>query len=307
MYYTRLELRFLPRGWAGGRLIEGVVEGAVRGVAVEIDSRQVEYTLVQRRRGGRSPELEARRAGTARTALPDGLARLSRQTQVRAGASTAGWVSEVWCDRQSRSITHVLITPRRLFNPPPRVVEVAHIAAIADNALTLKMSAADVALLPIYRSDAAIAADLGASLEAGVRDPRTRRSIKIRVEDAHVNLGGVVDTPEVKQYAEVLASRVVGVRGVTSDIIIGESLATLVEAALAPLLEKLSDHGAQVRVFTEHGIVFLEGAVPDAGARGALERAAVGVAGVLVVVNNLLAPGDPPSWARDTGPLTRNK
>lgn len=308
MHYTRLEMRFLPRGWSGGQLVEGAVAGSVRGVAVEIDSRQIEYTLIQPRRGGRSAELEIHRAGTARTALPDGLVRLSRDTKVRAGTSSVGWVSAIWCDRQSRSLTHVLVTPRRrLLKPAPRVVEVAHIAGMADNTVTLKLAAADVPLLPIYRTDAAIAADLRVLLEGIVPDPRTRRSIKVRVEDAHVYLAGVVDAAEVKQRAEAAAARVSGVRGVTSDIIIDESLAALVVAALAPALSLLPDAGAAVRVFTEHGIVYLEGTVPDAASRAALERTAVGAPGVRVVVNNLLVPGETPSRARDTGPLTRNR
>lgn len=308
MHYTRLDLRFLPRGWSGGQLVEGIVAGAVRGIVVEVDSRQIEYTLIQPRHVPRGSDMETHLAGTSRTVLPDGLVRLSRQTLVHAGSSTVGWVSEVWCDRQSRTMTHVLVTSRRrLLSRTTRVVDVAHISSMNGTELTLKLSAAEAGRLPIYRTDAAILSSVAESFEAALPDPRTRRSVKVRVEDGHVFLGGLVDTPEVKRLAETVASNAPGIRGITSDIVIAESLAVDVEAGIERALASLKSTGARVRTFTEHGIVYLEGVVPDAETRNALERVAVGVPGVRVVVNNLLAPGEAPSRARDTGPLTRNK
>jgi osmotically-inducible protein OsmY len=309
MHYNRLELRLLPRGWSGGQLVEGVVPGAVRGVAVEVESGQVEYTLIQPKHGARAGDTALHQAGNARTQLPSGLARVTRQCRVRAGNQTIGWVSRVWCDRLSREVTHLLVQSRRalLVHAVERIVEVAYVASWSDGAITLKVSPADAANLPIYRTDGAIAADLRAAFEAAVPDPRTRRAIKVRVEDGHVHLGGIVDAAEPRERACAIARAVPGVRGVTSDVLVEEALGGQVETALARELGRPDYAGADVRTFTEHGIVYLEGRAPSAAARQALERVAVGVAGVRVVVNNLLVPGESPERARDTGPLTRNK
>src|SRR5260370_34013522 len=112
MYYSRLELRFSTRGWTGGQLLEGVVAGAVRGVALELASRQVEYTLVQPKRGARSHDVVAHSAGTARTVLPVGLVRLTARTRVMANTTPVGWGSRIWCHRHSRELTHLLVQTR---------------------------------------------------------------------------------------------------------------------------------------------------------------------------------------------------
>ncbi len=308
MYYSRLELRFLTRGWTGGQLLEGVVAGAVRGVALELASRQVEYTLVQPKRGARSHDVVAHSAGTARTVLPAGLVRLTARTRVMANTTAVGWVSRIWCDRHSRELTHLLVQTRHalLVRSVERIVEASYLDDLKDGRLTLKLPPADFAGLPKYRLDAAILADLRLAFEAALPDPRTRRAVKLRIEDGQVALGGEVDTPEQRDAALRVATAVTGVRGVGNDLVIAESVASAVEAALTREIAS-RNLTASVQTFVEHGIVYLEGHVRDARERDALERIAVGVPGVRVAVNDLLVEGEPPSRASDTGPLTRNR
>jgi len=307
MYYTRLDLRFLARGWTGGQLIEGVVPGPVRGVAVELASRQIEYSLVQPRRG--SHDYGSRLVGNARTLLPDDLVRLTHQTRVLAGTAPIGWVTHIWCDRSSRLLTHVLIQTRRtlLVRPVQRVVAAELIETLAHDQVKLKLAQNDVVQLPVFRSDMAILADLRLALTTALLDPRTRRAVKVRVEDGHVSLGGVVDTVEQRNRAEQTALAIAGVRGLTNDIVIEESLAGQVEVTLAREIAARHLDGAEVRAFIEHGIVYLEGRAPTSDARYALEQVAVAITGVRVIVNNLLVEGEPPEHASETGPLTRNR
>jgi osmotically-inducible protein OsmY len=308
MYYSRLELRFLMRGWTGGQLLEGVVAGAVRGVALELASRQIEYTLVQPKRGVRSHDVVTHSAGTARTVLPAGLVRLTARTRVVANTTPVGWVSRIWCDRHSRELTHLLVQMRHalLVRPVERIVAASYLDDLRDSRLMLKLSPADFAGLPQFRLDAAILADLRLAFEAALPDPRTRRAVKLRVEDGQVALGGEVDTPEQRDAALRAATAVSGVRGVVNDLVIAESVAGAVEAALKREISSRSLIAA-VQAYFEHGIVYLEGHVRDARDRDALEQTAVGVAGVRVVVNDLVVEGEFPSRASDTGPLTRNR
>src|SRR5262245_42517851 len=194
MHYTRLDLRFLARGWTGGQLIEGVTPGPVRGVAVEVASRQIEYTLVQPRRGRHAYDFGSSLVGNARTVLPDDLIRLTHQTRVLSGSAPVGWVTHVWCDRSSRVLTHVVMPSRRsrLVRPVERIVAAEQIEALAHNQVRLTLAPQEIAHLPVFRLDAAVEADLHLALAAALPDPRTRRAVKVRVEDGHVTLTGVV-------------------------------------------------------------------------------------------------------------------
>jgi osmotically-inducible protein OsmY len=309
MHYTRLDLRFLARGWTGGQLLEGVAPGPVRGVAVELASRQIEYTLVQPRRGRHAHDYGSRLVGNARTILPGDLVRLTHQTRVLAGATPVGWVTRIWCDQSSRVLTHVLLQTRRaLFvRPIERIVAAEQIETLAHNQVRLTLTPREIAALPIFRPDVAIAADLQLALAAALPDPRARRAVKVRVDDGHVSLAGVVDAGEQRTRAARAALAVPGVRGLTNDLVIEESLADQVEVALAREIAARKLEGAQVRAFIEHGIVYLEGRVPTAEIRYTLEQVAVAVTGVRVIVNNLLVEGEDVARASETGPLTRNR
>ncbi len=305
MYYSRLELRFMSRGWTGGLLFEGAVDGLVRGVAIETTSRQIEYTLVQPNRGAKRRQAIAHSVGNAHTGLPADLVRITSRTRVEAGGSQVGWVSCVWCDRVSRELTHVLVQSRHslLVHSPERVVALRYVESLREGVLSLKTSVSGFAALPPHRSDGAILADVRLVFQSALPDPHARRAIKLRVDDAEVTLSGQVDTAEQRASAAHAAASVVGVRGVVNDIVITETLAAAVDAAIAAALPDQRSRGA-VRVLSEHGIVYLEGRAANATERAALERIAIAVPGARVVVNNLLVEGESPERGRETGPLT---
>jgi osmotically-inducible protein OsmY len=306
MYYNRLELRLMSRGWTGGQLLEGAVEGNVRGVAIEASSRQIEFTLVQPRRGAQRHQAITRSAGNARTQLATDLVRITSRTRVEAEGVPVGWVSRLWCDRGSRELTHVLVQTRHslLVRSFERIVEVGIVKSLAEGKVVLLTSASGFTALPPHRSDGDILADVRLIFQSALPDPHARRAIKLRVDDAEVTLAGQVDTPEQRASAAHAAGSIAGVRGVVNDIVITETMATAVEAAIAAAFpDKRATAG--VRVFSEHGIVYLEGKIADPSVRAALERTAVAVPGVRVVVNNLLVEGESPERGRETGPLTR--
>jgi hypothetical protein len=309
MLYTRHDLRLASRGWRGGVLEEGVVPGDVLGVALNSAARQVIYTLVPRRRATRLPGAIAHQSGTARTELPTGEVRLTGRARVYLGGRAVGRVSRVWCDRLSGLVTHVLVrSDGGLFaRGHERVLPIEAVAKLEDGRVALALSAAEYARAPIYRPDAEIVRDLHLAFALALPDPRTRRDIKVRVEDGHVTLSGTVDAAEQRTSAVRAVEDIAGVRGMTVDIVIQEDLADLVEHAVTDEISHRGYTGAHFRAFTEHGIVYLEGTVPTDNARNGLERSALGVNGVRVVVNNLHVDGEPPDHANGTGPLTRNR
>ncbi|MFI5274895.1 MAG: BON domain-containing protein [Ktedonobacterales bacterium] len=304
MHYTRLELQFRPRGLRRGALVEGLVSGVVLGATIHASALQVTDTLVTARQARRRHELVAHVLGTAKTELPHDYVTLGAQTPVLLGTWVAGRLAAVWCDRHSGIATHLLVRPSR---GVLRVVPVGLIERIESRGIHLKLSRADFAQLPIYRTDTAISADIALAFETALPDPRARRDVKLRVEDGHVTLAGAVETPEELERARSAAGTVMGVRGLTLDLVVQEALADRVAEAMARATARPELAPARVRIFAEHGIVFLEGTVPTPAAREALEQAALAVPGVRVVVNNLLAAGEPPSHASETGPLTRNR
>lgn len=304
MHYTRLEMQLRPRGLRRGVLVEGVVAGRVLGATIHASALQVTDTLVTRRQARRRHELVAHVLGTSKTELPHDYVTVSANTRLLAGRVELGRVAAVWCDRHSGLVTHLLA---RSGGGPLRIVPADLIERIQPDGVHLKLSKSDFLHLAPYRSDAAIAADIALAFEAALPDPRARRDVKVRVEDGHVTLAGVVDAAEERERARSAAAAVAGVRGLTVDLVVEERLAEAVEAAVAQAAATPELATARVRVFTEHGIVYLEGRVPTPAARDAIERASIAVPGVRVVVNNLLADGESPSRASDTGPLTRNR
>jgi osmotically-inducible protein OsmY len=153
----------------------------------------------------------------------------------------------------------------------------------------------------------AIEADLRFALESVLADPRARRAVKVHVADGHVSLAGEVDTTDQARLAERAVLSVPGVREVTIDLVAQESLAAAVEGRIAALEAVAGNGHAHIEVLAEHGIVYLEGTVSSARVRAEIERAALGVAGARVVVNNLRVDGEPPERATGTGPLVRNR
>lgn len=306
MHYTRLELHFRPKAlWRRGVLVEGLVSGAVLGATVHATVLQVTDTLVTGRQARRRHELVAHVLGTAKTELPDDYVTLDARTAVLVGKNVVGRLTAVWADRHSGAASHLLVRDTHHY---VRIVPAELIERVAAEGVRLKLGMGDLDQLAVFRADPAIAADIALAFAPALPDPKARRDVKVRVEDGHVTLTGVVDAAEVRDRALAAAGQVLGVRGITDDLVVAEALADLVLAAIAREQGKKPElAGPPVRAFAEHGIVYLDGRVPTPAARWALEQVAIGVPGVRVVVNNLIADGESPSRASETGPLTRNR
>ncbi len=306
MHYTRLELHFRPKRLGRrGVLVEGLVPGNVLGATIHATVLQVTDTLVSARQARRRHELVAHVLGTAKTELPDNYVTLGAKTPVQAGTTTLGRLAAVWADRHSGAATHLLVREGR---GHLRIVPAALIERISADGVRLKLGKGDLDHLAVFRPDDAIAEDIALAFASALPDPKARRDVKVRVEDGQVTLSGVVDAAEVRDRALSTAGRVLGVRGLTDDLVVAEALADQVLAAISR--ETANTPGlvaAHVRAYAEHGIVYLEGRVPTPAARWSLEQVAVMVPGVRVVVNNLIADGESPSRASETGPLTRNR
>lgn len=296
MEYTRIEILLTTGGWSSPVMVAGAVAGHARGAYVDASTLAIQGTLVAKKR---ARDLER----VAAPAVGSGGVEIKVRGRVRGPSGLVGHITRLWADRRTGHITHLLV--RR--GGAEHIIPAALIEGIDPRWVMLKVTASQVAELPIFREDAAIEADVRAAVDSVLADPRARRAVKVRVEDGQVSLAGVVDTVDQARFAERAARAVPGVRVLVSDLVAQESLAADVEAVIAPLVaEAVNGHGG-VRVFTEHGIIFLEGSVRTARDREAIERAALGAAGVRVVVNNLYVNGEPPDRGIGTGPLVRNK
>lgn len=316
MEYARQEVRFASGGWSGGPLVTGIITASgspgarplpVRGLVVLASggaNMVATHTLLGQLRRRDTLPSAAQVVGDARSALQEGATRLTRGMPVRQGKARVGTLTAIWCDRASGQVMHALVRPSGgLFGrKPERVVPVSQVAEWAENGLTLA-DATDFATLPPYFPDAMIDATARAALSGVLLSPSARHSVKVRVEDGQVFLGGTVETDEQVTAAQRAVERVRGVRGLVTDLVAAESLGARVEQALADTVAASDAAAAQtaqegtpgearaglgnVKVLSEHGIVYLEGSVSTKELSSALERAAKGVPGVRVVINSL--------------------
>jgi osmotically-inducible protein OsmY len=306
MEYTRVQIVLGGGPWRRGTPLLGAVEGAARAVVVDPAALTVLATIVAPRRAkalGQSP------AETDVGALPPRHALIEPGQTVRAILEDVGHVSRVWSRGQSEQLTHLLVReaaglPRR---GRERVVPVEYIESLATESIALSIGAAHFRLLPEFRPDDAILADVQAALESVLADPRARRQVKVRVDDGQVTLGGEVDTVDQARLAERSVMAVPGVRAIVLDLVAQETLAAIVEERIAALGAAIMNGHGPIAVFSEHGIVYLEGSVPTTQARQQVEQVALAAAGAKVVVNNLRINGDAPERGPGTGPLVRNK
>lgn len=307
MQYARVEMLLSGRGGSQGLRVAGPVAGQIRGAIVNASDLSVAYSVLSRKRAHQLPSLAAATAEAARAPLPAGVETITAATRVRGPQGVLGVVSRVWVASGSGRITHVLVRRHGGWfgRGMEYVLPVELIATVAREGLTAKIGQRELDELPVYRPDEAIEADVQLALAAVLADPRARRGVKVHLDDGHVLLAGEVDTTVQARLAEQAVAAIPGVRGLTVDLVAQETLAAGVEARIAALGVLNGHH--HIQVLTEHGIVYLEGTVSTASARTQVEQAALGAAGVKVVVNNLQVEGQPPDRASGTGPLVRNR
>jgi osmotically-inducible protein OsmY len=222
---------------------------------------------------------------------------------------SVGRISRVWCRADTMRVTHLLVRERVSWprQGGERIVPLEYVDTITHTGAVLKVAASDFHRLPLFRPDEAILIEAQAAVDSVLADPRARRQVKLRVDDGQVTLAGEVDTVDQARLAVQAVADVPGLRGLVVDLVAQETLAALVEERIAELGTSVMNGHGPIQVYSEHGIVYLEGSVPTAEARQEVEQAALAAAGAKVVVNNLRVNGEPPERGQGTGPLVRNK
>jgi len=293
---TRLELS-LSSSFLGSKVtVPGAVSGRVLGISIDPSTKRIVQTVV------------TNRVATQLTMNPvdgelAGAVLLNHSTNIMLQQRKLGAISRIWADSATSIITHLLFK----VGNTEHVIEAKHIESISEKQIIL---AADTPRnIPIYRDDSAIEAEVNHALDQAILDPRARRAIHARVEDAKVDLSGIVDANEYLEAIATATRNVPGVRGIQSDIIITESLATVVTRAIDELIAKGTlGENVEVTVLSEHQIIYLNGHVSTVKASTEAERAALGVNGVRIVVNTLRVEHPADTIRPDPeSPITRNR
>jgi osmotically-inducible protein OsmY len=273
-------------------LLESAAPGRVRGVIVDPDALRVVYTLLAPLRRREALPIGAKVVGDAQTATPPHYITLTRGVALVRGTSRLGAVTALWCDNATGEIRHILVAAGRVLlgRPMEYVLDASYIQGVGANTVTLAAQAPAFALLPHYRPDNVIEQDARLALGAALPNATARRGVKFFVQEGAIHLGGLVETEEEVAQARAALEHIVGLRGVTADLVSMESLADRVERQLSLTLAEHGSKEDDVRVLAEHGIVYLEGVVATADMGAALERAARSAPGVRVVVNHLTTP-----------------
>ncbi len=276
MEYTRIELRLAGARFESHVTVRGAVDGRVFGAVIDPASQCVLGTQVPGRQS-RERHLETASDVTGVVVTSD--------TQVMLNKHRLGKVSRLWVERADGHVTHVLIGAG---GSVEHVASIDQIDQLGAKQIDLKPAIGDLRMLPVYRDDAAIASDVARALADALLDPRALRAVHARIEDGHVDLTGLVDTEDQFEAVTSAIRRIGGVRGVQIDIIVTELLAAQVASALNAIEEKGSlGDDPQIEVYSEHQIIYLTGTVATAKAAADAERAALGVNGVKIVVNQL--------------------
>lgn len=309
MDFARVEMLLVRGAWPRGISVRGAVAGPALAVMLDPNTRMVTYTVVQPRRMRQLRAANGECDAPADNRESQNGVSITASTRVRGIDGPLGVLTRVWVDRASSCVTHVVVRRHMgvLASGPERIVPIDRVEDIRLGVITVKLDSTGFSDMPVFRSDSLIERDVNESLAAVLAEPRARRTLKVRVQDGFVTLGGEVDTLDQVRYAEHTVMRVQGVRGITLDLVAQEALAAAVEARLAAHSIASGDGPRRIQVLAEHGIVHLEGTVETQRSRSDAERVALTVAGVKVVVNNLRVEGESPERAGDTGPLVRNR
>ena len=116
------------------------------------------------------------------------------------------------------------------------------------------------------------------------------QDVTLRVSDAWVTLGGTVSTRSQSEQAEQAVSHLVGIRGVTNNIMLGEPQLTpeAVRDAINEALGRRATHRARrIDVIVDDGAVILRGPVESLGQKRAIHEAIGHAPGVDVLSDEL--------------------
>ncbi len=149
----------------------------------------------------------------------------------------------------------------------------------------------EVALPPgSARSDLDIAKDANQALALNSSIPHDR--LKVIVKDGFVVIEGEVNWPHEKEEAELTVSRIAGIRGITSAIVVREPIRPIdIWSRIEKAFQRAAlHHATHVTVHIDDGKVVLSGTVRAYFEIAEAERAAREAPGVKVVENRLEVP-----------------
>jgi osmotically-inducible protein OsmY len=217
---------------------------------------------------------------TARSAAPPAPApteRLRAGMAVLGADGRAGTVERVLTDPATGAARELVVRLGRVF-PRQRVVPAAWIAGVADGAVTLRASRAEVAGLPVHRSDDRILSDLRSDL----RDDDPIRALGLRhtrldVVDGVATLRGRVPSRAMAGRMVEIARRTPGVRDVVDELVADDALELAVAQAIA---RAPATRSSRLMIRADRGHVAVGGAFPSAEAHAEAVRIAASVNGV---------------------------
>ncbi len=212
---------------------------------------------------------------------------IGRSTIVRCQGGTLGRVDLVLFDRAFGGVTHVVV--RRgiagMLAPRDIIVPLSWAKSITSEEIELAVSCEEVDLLPEYRTDVEILADIYQALRDDQRfEGVDFYALHVDVDEGIVRLRGHVRTLELKQAAEEIAWRVRGVLGVDNSLVADEEI---VQAVTAAITHDSRLNVRDLRVVSLLGAVDLEGKVASEQEREIAAEVARRVPGVQGVANYL--------------------
>lgn len=183
------------------------------------------------------------------------------------------------------------VSRRPIVVPIERMVLGAYVESgnRAEAVLDLRMTLGELGEAPEYMPDALVERNAMRALNVAIVAPRARHEIKPEVEAGRVSLYGKSELTSTGEQARAELERTPGVVEVADRLLYGELLKDQVERALAE--KGLAD----INVLYEHGLIMLDGTVPDNATLHKARDIALRIPGVRgVVTNNLLVtPADP--------------
>ncbi len=280
MDQSRLELRLQSQLMGQRVIVEGALPGDVLAALVDLATKRVVRTTLSQRAARQKNLTEATGQNTG-TALSNATA-----VVLERGKKRLGKLTRVWVERGSDVVTHLAVSS----DAGQRIIAIDQVATITSEQIVLKPSVTSARDLQLFRDDAEIAGDVSAAIETTLLDPRARRSVHARVEGGNVDLSGTLENDDLRDNLLEGLRRIPGVGRVRSDIVVVTDLADEVASAIQKLQAKGAiDPGSGIEVTTEHQIIFLGGRVKTVAERDAAETAALGITGVRLVVNTIVA------------------
>jgi len=159
----------------------------------------------------------------------------------------------------------------------------------AEAVLDLRMGLGELGEAPEYMPDSLVERNAMRALNAAIVAPRARHEIKPEVEAGRVSLYGKAELTSIGEQARDELERTPGVVEVADRLLYDELLNDQVEQALA------KGGLGYINVLFEHGLIILDGTVPDNATLHKARDTALRIPGVRgVVTNNLIVtPPDP--------------